>query len=162
MVLLIGINEPMDIGAKIKLERQNLGWSANRLAREAQVDAPVLHRIESGKAKKPRMETIAKLAKALKLPVDRLLKDVAAARAATDHAEEIGLRFVEQLFEGRPYGQAEKDEAKEQIRNLPPIVPEALQDLYTKHAELAEQVASMLESAAENPQRRDGKRSRPK
>lgn len=56
--------------------REKLGWSQSELARRSGVKQGVLSYIESGKTKHPRCDTLSMIAKALNVPVDKLVKKV--------------------------------------------------------------------------------------
>lgn len=62
----------MTIGEKIKHARESMGLSQGKLAKEAGLAQSSISYIESG-GKKPNIETISILAKALDLPVSYLL-----------------------------------------------------------------------------------------
>lgn len=54
--------------------RQKKGWTQTELARRAGVRQGVLSYIESGKTKHPRIDTLGAIAKALGVPVGKLMK----------------------------------------------------------------------------------------
>lgn len=54
--------------------RQKRGWSQTELARKSGVKQSVLSYIESGKTKNPRIDTLAAIASALGVSVQKLLK----------------------------------------------------------------------------------------
>ena len=54
--------------------RQKLGWSQSELARRAGIKQGVLSYIENGRTKHPRSDTLAAIASALGVTVERLLK----------------------------------------------------------------------------------------
>lgn len=58
----------------IKELREKLGWSQNELARRSGVKQGVLSDIESGKTRNPRIDTLMKIASALNVPVEFLVK----------------------------------------------------------------------------------------
>jgi len=55
--------------------RNKKGWSQERLAREAGISYNTLIKIERGGIKNPRLETLIKLAKALGVSIDVLIKE---------------------------------------------------------------------------------------
>jgi DNA-binding XRE family transcriptional regulator len=61
------------VAMRVREERERLGWSSAELARRADMAAPNLHRVESGKHV-PAMQTVARLATALGVPFERLLR----------------------------------------------------------------------------------------
>jgi len=58
----------------LKKLRQKKGWSQEKLAREASISYNTLIKIERGGIKNPKLETVIKLAKALGVSVDDLIK----------------------------------------------------------------------------------------
>ena len=62
------------IGANMKLYRQKLGISQDRLSRLADITYNTVVKIESGTNKNPTIETLSKIAKALGVAVDDLIK----------------------------------------------------------------------------------------
>ncbi len=54
--------------------RQKRGWTQTELSRRSGVKQGVLSYIESGKTKHPRIDTLAAIASALGVPVERLMK----------------------------------------------------------------------------------------
>lgn len=61
------------IAQRVRTQREERGWSVAELARRADMAAPNLHRVESGKHV-PSMQTVARLAAALGVPMERLLR----------------------------------------------------------------------------------------
>lgn len=61
------------IGANVRSLRKGKGLSQEKLARLADVSLNTLTKIESGFAKKPTIQTAAKLAKALGVKLDDLI-----------------------------------------------------------------------------------------
>ncbi|MCC7543694.1 helix-turn-helix transcriptional regulator [bacterium] len=59
---------------KVKKLREKLGLSQERLARLADVSTNTIINIESGKQTNPTISTIKKIAKALNVSVDELLR----------------------------------------------------------------------------------------
>ena len=58
----------------IKELRQKQGLSQNALAKTAGISQGVLSYIESGRTKNPRIDTLAAIAKALGVPIEKLMK----------------------------------------------------------------------------------------
>ena len=54
--------------------RQKRGWTQTELSRRSGVKQGVLSYIERGKTKHPRIDTLAAIASALGVPVERLMK----------------------------------------------------------------------------------------
>ena len=54
--------------------RENRGWSQTELARRAGIRQGVLSYIENGRTKNPRIDTLAAIASALGVSVQKLLK----------------------------------------------------------------------------------------
>lgn len=62
------------IGQSVRKLRQKKGFSQERLARLADISLNTLTKIESGFAKKPTIQTVVKLAKALNISLDEFVK----------------------------------------------------------------------------------------
>lgn len=58
----------------LKKLRQQKGWSQEKLAKEAGISYQTLIKIERGYIKNPKLGTLIKLASALKVSVDDLIK----------------------------------------------------------------------------------------
>ena len=63
------------IGANLRNLRKKKGLSQEKLARRADISLNTLTKIESGYAKKPTIQTVVKIANALGVSVDMLVKD---------------------------------------------------------------------------------------
>lgn len=61
------------IGERIKAEREKVGWSQSKLANEAGVQSSTISQIESGRRKKPSVDVLQRIAKALSITVSHLL-----------------------------------------------------------------------------------------
>jgi len=61
------------VASSVREERERLGWSIAELARRADMAAPNVHRVEAGKHV-PSMQTVARLAAALGVPFERLVR----------------------------------------------------------------------------------------
>ena len=59
----------------LKQLRKKKGWSQEKLAREAGISYQTLIKIEQGRIKNPKLETLIKLAKALKVSLDKLIQN---------------------------------------------------------------------------------------
>jgi len=57
----------------LKKLRNKKDWTQERLARESGISFHTLIKIESGRIKNPRLETLIKLAKALGVSIDKLV-----------------------------------------------------------------------------------------
>ena len=66
--------ESNQLGQKIKKLRQKLGLSQDDFARKADVPYTTLTKIETGVIKKPSVFVVSKIAKALNVSVDDLIK----------------------------------------------------------------------------------------
>ena len=62
------------IGQNVRKLRKKKGLSQEKLARMADISLNALTKIESGFAKKPTIQTAVKLAKALEVSLDELVK----------------------------------------------------------------------------------------
>lgn len=82
MIDYSGIQEVsiLSLGKKIKLLRQEKGWSQDELAYHAQIDGRQISRYENDKVT-PSVEIVVKLAKAFDVSVDHLLFDDAPKRS---------------------------------------------------------------------------------
>jgi transcriptional regulator with XRE-family HTH domain len=63
------------IGNNLRKLRKKKGLSQEKLARLADISLNALTKIESGFAKKPTIQTVVKLAKALEVSIDELVKE---------------------------------------------------------------------------------------
>lgn len=63
-----------NIGKNIKKIRAKLGFTQDDLAKKADVKYTTLTKIESSVVKKPSVQTMAKIAKALNISIEELLK----------------------------------------------------------------------------------------
>ena len=66
--------EPSTIGKAIRKYRQGKDMSQEALARAANLSLPTVVKIESGETPNPGIDTVKKIAKALVISVDGLLK----------------------------------------------------------------------------------------
>jgi len=60
--------------SKIKRAREKLGWPQEKLARLADVSNNTIINIEAGKQQNPTIETLKKIAKAINIPIEDLIK----------------------------------------------------------------------------------------
>lgn len=63
------------IGNNLRKLRKKKGLSQEKLARLADISLNTLTKIESGFAKKPTIQTVVKLAKALNITIDELVRE---------------------------------------------------------------------------------------
>ncbi len=63
------------IGNNVRRIRKKKGFSQEKLARLADISLNTLAKIELGFAKKPIIQTVVKLAKALEISIDELVKE---------------------------------------------------------------------------------------
>ena len=63
------------IGKNLRKLRKAKGLSQEKLARLADISLNALTKIESGFAQKPTIQTVVKLAKALEVSIDELVKN---------------------------------------------------------------------------------------
>lgn len=63
------------IGNNVRKLRKKKGLSQEKLARLANISLNALTKIESGFAKKPTIQTVVKLARALGVSLDELVKE---------------------------------------------------------------------------------------
>lgn len=63
----------MDLGARVRTQRERLGMSQSQLAAAAGMSQPSLSRLEAGRGGEPMAGTLLRLANALRVPTDWLL-----------------------------------------------------------------------------------------
>jgi len=68
--------ESNQLGAKIKKLRQKLNLSQDDFARKADVPYTTLTKVETGVIKKPSVFVVSKIAKALNVSVDDLMREL--------------------------------------------------------------------------------------
>ena len=68
------INQENKLGKRIKVLRLKLQLSQDEFARKADIPYTTLTKIETGVIKKPSVFVIAKIAKALNITVDEIIK----------------------------------------------------------------------------------------
>ncbi|MDO8231751.1 MAG: helix-turn-helix transcriptional regulator [bacterium] len=66
--------ESNSLGQKIKKLRQKLGLSQDDFARKADVPYTTLTKVETGVIKKPSVFVVSKIAKALNVDIEELIK----------------------------------------------------------------------------------------
>jgi transcriptional regulator with XRE-family HTH domain len=66
--------ESNQLGQKIKKLRQKLGLSQDDFARKADVPYTTLTKVETGVIKKPSVFVVSKIAKALNVDIEELIK----------------------------------------------------------------------------------------
>lgn len=66
--------ESNQLGQKIKKLRQKLGLSQDDFARKANVPYTTLTKVETGVIKKPSVFVVSKIAKALNVDIEELIK----------------------------------------------------------------------------------------
>ena len=66
--------ESNQLGQKIKKLRQKLGLSQDYFARKADVPYTTLTKVETGVIKKPSVFVVSKIAKALNVDIEELIK----------------------------------------------------------------------------------------
>jgi len=76
-----GSPQPID-GTRIKEFREARGWSQSELKRRSGVGQDAISRLESGHVQNPRIENVQKIADALEVSLDDLLRKPAAGSAA--------------------------------------------------------------------------------
>lgn len=64
------------ISENVKRIRKKRGMSQEKLARQADISLNTLTKIESGFAKKPTIQTVVKLARALEVSLDELVEKI--------------------------------------------------------------------------------------
>jgi transcriptional regulator with XRE-family HTH domain len=73
------------LGARLKVVREQLGYTRSYVARQAGIDASMLFRIENSERSSPTFETVRKLAHVLGVSLDSLSEQrPASAKAAAE------------------------------------------------------------------------------
>ena len=83
----------MSLGKKIKLLRQEKGWSQDELAYHAQIDGRQISRYENDKVT-PSVEVVVKLAKAFDVSIDHLLFDDAPKRSLQEPPSKLAEKVM--------------------------------------------------------------------
>jgi len=63
-----------NLGKQIKIRRTKLKLSQDKLARKAEIPFSTLVKIEAGYTPSPSIDTVAKIAKALNVKIDELVR----------------------------------------------------------------------------------------
>lgn len=79
------------IGNNVRRIRKKKGLTQEKLARLADISLNTLAKIELGFAKKPIIQTVVKLAKALEISIDELVREVAMYRRDRPNKKTNGL-----------------------------------------------------------------------
>ncbi len=87
--------ETTKIGAYIKELRESKNLGVNQLATYAGVSGAQISRIESGERKNPKPETLAKLAKALKVDYDELMSKAGYLKKEDKNETKINTAFYD-------------------------------------------------------------------
>lgn len=66
--------EQIDYGARIKDLRTQLGWEQKELARRSGVHVVTLSKLERGHEASPKIDTLAKIARAFGIPLEVLIR----------------------------------------------------------------------------------------
>ena len=67
-------SQPNNLGANIKRLRTQKGWSQDKLAKEADIPYTTITKIETGLIKAPSVFTVEKIANALDISIEKLIK----------------------------------------------------------------------------------------
>lgn len=81
-------------GGKISLLRRQKGWSMGELARKAGLKQPSLWALEHQVTKKPKADTLMRIASALGVPLREILKP--SKKGSTDLLDDLS-QFFDQL-----------------------------------------------------------------
>ena len=65
----------MPLPDRIRLMREQRGWSQNRLAKETGIPQPTIWRLERGKIERPNVEYLRLLAETFQVTIDSLVRD---------------------------------------------------------------------------------------
>ena len=96
----------MSVGDRIKILREQKGWTQNYLAKVANITQPTIWRLESGDITNPKMDILKKIALALEVSVDVLTggpeRPTSSNEAgAKDLMPEVVFRGFEKLSKSR-------------------------------------------------------------
>ncbi len=81
MAVDIGQREVRTMGTRVRVAREQAGWTQRELARRMQMTHTTLARIESGSSN-PRLKTLIRLARVLGVPLGELVRPAAPRRHA--------------------------------------------------------------------------------
>jgi transcriptional regulator with XRE-family HTH domain len=97
-----------ELAEKVRSRRRELGWSTDQLALKSGVSATRINQVENGtiseetgKVRRPKPETVTKLANALRLPPKELLRAAGYAAPEAGQPTGRGARMLH-LFDGLP------------------------------------------------------------
>lgn len=93
-----GKQSHQELGARIRAPRKTHGWTLDDLARSTAVSKSAISQIESGRIE-PSLQTLRRLASALKIPLRRLFE--CPASSIDDRVVRRGQRKVSHLPKGR-------------------------------------------------------------
>ena len=88
----------MSLAKRIHDCRYAKGWGPDELAQKANISRTALYQIECGKTEAPRAGTIRRIARALEVPVERLL----GLEAAEPEPESVSAAAAVEVFAGAP------------------------------------------------------------
>ena len=77
----------MPLPDKMRLLREQRGWSQNRLAKEAGIPQPTIWRLERGEIERPNVEYMRLLADAFEVSIDSLVRDEAVLVDVSRHSK---------------------------------------------------------------------------
>jgi transcriptional regulator with XRE-family HTH domain len=81
---------PADVAANVRAACAEKGWNLGQLARQARVSRTTLYLLERGKIGKPHVTTLSRLAAALEVPPERLMRSAMPHPRAASIGSAIG------------------------------------------------------------------------
>ena len=105
---LVTIEQRLSFSHFIALMRRKRGWTIQQLAKQADLDAGELIVIEKDPYTEPELSTVYNLAKALALPVQRLMKMAGLAEDCSPKLANAGVRFLASSESTAPLNEEEE------------------------------------------------------
>ena len=75
----------MSLPDRIRLLREQKGWSQNRLAKETGISQPTIWRLERGEIERPNVEYLRLVADAFGVTIDSLVRDETVVPNVSKH-----------------------------------------------------------------------------
>jgi transcriptional regulator with XRE-family HTH domain len=109
----------MSLSKRIRDCRYAKGWGPDELASRAEISRTALYQIECGKTETPRAGTLRRIARALEVPIDRLLglEDREFCPAVAPRSVDLDYKFHELL--ASPLGEGLARLVEESYQMLP-------------------------------------------
>ena len=145
---LENIRTRMSLGERIRLAREKIGWSGNKLAIMANLPQSTINRLENNPDSEPGIFTVEAIAKALGLTIDSLLNDDNATPAPPLHKPLDQLANLE-LFE---LWQKNHKQMNDELDRREAEVKEQLEEAKLILAEVKQRHEALM--AAQKPKKR--------